>query len=85
MAKEYQFSWKCKIPEQLLQGDVFDRYDDVSLESILSYSFVGDGVSWICRVTVKFEDMGFYIVWEPKGRDAGVLDLVTVFGEFSTH
>lgn len=28
---------------------------------------------------MRFEDMGFYIVFEPKGKDALVLDLVTVW------
>lgn len=31
---------------------------------------------------VRFEDMGFYIVWEPKGKDAGIIDLVTVSHHF---
>ncbi|KAI6189843.1 Phosphoinositide phospholipase C [Aphelenchoides bicaudatus] len=66
MAKEYQFNWRPKIPDQLIQGDVFDRYDDESCTLDLSCS-------------VRFEDMGFYIVFEPKGKDALVLDLVTVW------
>ncbi|KAI6213623.1 Phosphoinositide phospholipase C [Aphelenchoides besseyi] len=66
MAKEYQFSWRSKLPDQLAQGEVFDRYDDET--GILDMS-----------CPVRFEEMGFYIVWEPKGREAGVLDLVAVW------
>ena len=29
MAKEYQFNWRTKVPEALLKGAYFDRYDDV--------------------------------------------------------
>lgn len=29
MAKDYQFKWRANLPELLLNGDVFDRYDDV--------------------------------------------------------
>ncbi|CAD5231893.1 unnamed protein product [Bursaphelenchus xylophilus] len=66
MAKEYQFNWRSKIPEQLLEGDVFDRFDDETSTLDLS-----------CHV--YFEESGFYIVWNPKGKDAGVLDLVQVW------
>lgn len=27
---------------------------------------------------VRFEELGYYIVWEPKGKDAGLLDLTQV-------
>lgn len=30
---------------------------------------------------VRFEEYGYYVVWEPKGKDAGVLDLIQVFCE----
>lgn len=29
MAKEYQFNWRTKVPDALLKGAYFDRYDDV--------------------------------------------------------
>jgi hypothetical protein len=29
MAKEYQFSWRSAVPEALLKGAYFDRYEEV--------------------------------------------------------
>uniref|UniRef100_A0A914DIC6 Phosphoinositide phospholipase C n=1 Tax=Acrobeloides nanus TaxID=290746 RepID=A0A914DIC6_9BILA len=66
MAKEYQFNWRPQIPEILLKGDVFDRYDD-------------ETATLDVGCPVRFEEYGFYIVWEPKGKDAGVLDLLQVW------
>lgn len=54
------------MPETLLNGDLFDRYDDETNTLDLS-----------CHV--QFEDCGFYIVWSPKGKDAGVLDVVNLW------
>lgn len=66
MAKEYQFSWRPKVPDKLLEGDCFDRFDDETGQLDLS-----------CRVFV--EECGFYIAWQPKGKDTSVLDLVQVW------
>ena len=29
MAKAYEFNWKPQVPERLLKGDLFDRWDEV--------------------------------------------------------
>ncbi len=62
--KDYQFK-SNRIPELLLAGDTFDRYDDETNTLDLSC---------VCRI----EEYGFYLVWEPKGKDAGLLDLTQV-------
>jgi hypothetical protein len=53
MAKEYQYNWRMKIPDQLLQGDIFDRYDDVSFWlrlKFLTLSFFRNPAHSICPV-----------------------------------
>ncbi|KAI1722922.1 phosphatidylinositol-specific phospholipase c, X domain-containing protein [Ditylenchus destructor] len=57
-----------KVPEVLLNaaGHLFDRYDDET--NTLDLNCI-----------VRFEELGYYIVWEPKGKDAGLLDLTQVW------
>lgn len=66
MAKEYQFKWRQTLPEILATGDIFDRFDDETNSLDVS-------------CPVRFDESGYYIVWEPKGKDAGVLDLIQVW------
>ncbi|KAI1723356.1 phosphatidylinositol-specific phospholipase c, X domain-containing protein [Ditylenchus destructor] len=57
-----------KVPEVLFNtaGHLFDRYDDET--NTLDLNCI-----------VRFEELGYYIVWEPKGKDAGLLDLTQVW------
>ncbi|KAL3079489.1 hypothetical protein niasHT_031818 [Heterodera trifolii] len=57
---------KVNIPETLLRGDVFDRYDDET-------NTLDPGC------LVRLDEYGFYLVWEPKGKDAGILDMNQVW------
>jgi|UniRef100_A0A914Q223 hypothetical protein len=66
MAKEYKFTFCSSIPKFLLDGEQFDRYDDENC--ILDIGCM-----------VKFEEYGFYLVWEPKGKDAGLLDISQIW------
>uniref|UniRef100_A0A914X3R7 Phosphoinositide phospholipase C n=1 Tax=Plectus sambesii TaxID=2011161 RepID=A0A914X3R7_9BILA len=66
MAKEYQFNWRTKVPEALLKGAYFDRYEDESTCLELNCLF-------------KVDDLGFYFYYLCEGRDAQVLDLVHVW------
>ncbi|KAI3413707.1 PLC-beta C terminal [Globodera pallida] len=66
MNKEWNWRKKVNIPEVLLQGDVFDRYDDET-------NILDPGCS------VKLDEHGFYLVWKPKGKDAGILDMTQVW------
>lgn len=64
--KESQSNCVGKIPELLLKGDAFDRYDDETATIDIS-----------CAVRV--EEYGFYLIWEPVGKDVGFLDLTQVW------
>ena len=68
MAAKEQWSWRNKIvvPDILLQGDLFDRYDDESNSLDLG-----------CPVRV--DEYGFFLVWEPRGKEAGILDLTQLW------
>uniref|UniRef100_A0A915EH13 PLC-beta PH domain-containing protein n=1 Tax=Ditylenchus dipsaci TaxID=166011 RepID=A0A915EH13_9BILA len=55
-----------ELPDLLLQGNVFDRYDDETNTLDLG-------------CTVRFDEYGFFMVWEPKGKDASLLDLTQIW------
>lgn len=60
--EQYQHNWRPKVPALLLAGDTFDRYDD-------------DTNCLDLGCSVRLEEYGFYLVWEPRGKDAGQLDV----------
>ncbi|CAI5451191.1 unnamed protein product [Caenorhabditis angaria] len=62
MAKEFQFNWKPPIPQQILQGSIFDRYDDESTCLELN-------------AQVRVDEFGFFLYWLVEGKDAVVLDM----------
>uniref|UniRef100_A0AC34RK70 1-phosphatidylinositol 4,5-bisphosphate phosphodiesterase n=1 Tax=Panagrolaimus sp. JU765 TaxID=591449 RepID=A0AC34RK70_9BILA len=66
MAKEYNFKFCPKINDVLLTGDIFDVVD-------------GDYGTLEIGCPVRFDEYGFHVVWEPKGKDAGVLDIVQIW------
>ncbi|CAD6193233.1 unnamed protein product [Caenorhabditis auriculariae] len=66
MAKEFLFNWKPAIPSLLLQGSVFDRYDDESTCLELN-------------AHVRVDEYGFFIFWVIEGKDAVVLDMGQVW------
>ncbi|VDM47311.1 unnamed protein product [Toxocara canis] len=66
MAKEYQFNWRSNIPDTLLQGSYFDRYDDESTCLDLNAHF-------------RVDEYGFFLYWACEGRDTIVLDLGQVW------
>lgn len=65
-SKEYDFRWRLDVPEELLRGATFDRWEEEA--SILSYE------TGILRVS----DNGFYIQFLVDGKDAQVYDLVQI-------
>ncbi|PAV88182.1 hypothetical protein WR25_19753 [Diploscapter pachys] len=66
MAKEFQFNWRPHIPPLLLQGTLFDRYDDESTCLDLNALF-------------RVDEYGFFLYWLLEGRDAQVLDMGQVW------
>ncbi|CAJ0948306.1 unnamed protein product, partial [Mesorhabditis belari] len=65
MAKEY----KSSIPAILLQGTLFDKYDDESTCLELNALVKVD----------EYDEYGFYLYWMVDGKDAFVLDLAQVW------
>ncbi|KAM3717071.1 1-phosphatidylinositol 4,5-bisphosphate phosphodiesterase beta-4 [Dirofilaria immitis] len=67
MAKEYQFSWKPNIPDALLKGYEFDKYDDES-------------ICLECAAFLRVDEYGFFLYWTSEERkDTSVLDLILVW------
>ncbi|VDM99722.1 unnamed protein product [Thelazia callipaeda] len=67
MAKEFQFIWKPNIPDALLSGCLFDKYDDESI-CVESDTFL------------RVDEFGFFVYWTSEERkDTSVLDLVQVW------
>ncbi|KAL3985634.1 Phosphatidylinositol-specific phospholipase C X domain family protein [Acanthocheilonema viteae] len=67
MAKEYQFSWKPNIPDALLKGYEFDKYDDES-------------ICLECGTFLRVDEYGFFLYWTSEERkDTSVLDLILVW------
>ncbi|VDO56108.1 unnamed protein product [Haemonchus placei] len=66
MAKEFQFNWRPNVPSLLLNGSVFDRYDDES-------------TSLEVNAHVRVDEYGFFLYWLIEGRDAAVLDIGQVW------
>uniref|UniRef100_A0A915MAS1 Phosphoinositide phospholipase C n=1 Tax=Meloidogyne javanica TaxID=6303 RepID=A0A915MAS1_MELJA len=62
------WSWRHKIgvPDVLLRGDLFDRYDEES-----------SSIDFGCLL--RIDEYGFFLVWEARGKEAGVLDLAQLW------
>uniref|UniRef100_A0A914N264 Phosphoinositide phospholipase C n=1 Tax=Meloidogyne incognita TaxID=6306 RepID=A0A914N264_MELIC len=62
------WSWRHKIgvPDVLLKGDLFDRYDEES-----------SSIDFGCLL--RIDEYGFFLVWEARGKEAGVLDLAQLW------
>ncbi|KAL7077403.1 hypothetical protein ACQ4LE_003243 [Meloidogyne hapla] len=62
------WSWRHKIgvPDILLRGDLFDRYDEEN-----------GSLDFGCLLRV--DEYGFFLVWEARGKEAGVLDLAQLW------
>lgn len=66
MAKEYNFKFCQKINDVLLAGDVFDIWDDSTQTLEIG-------------CPLRFDEYAFHVVWEPKGKDSVVLDIVQIW------
>ncbi|XP_071802033.1 1-phosphatidylinositol 4,5-bisphosphate phosphodiesterase beta-4-like isoform X4 [Asterias amurensis] len=62
MAKLYDFQWQTTVPDGLLNGASFDRYDEDS-----------GNVEPNCLFRV--DEYAFFIIWKSEGREGQVLDL----------
>ncbi|XP_035672368.1 1-phosphatidylinositol 4,5-bisphosphate phosphodiesterase beta-4-like isoform X1 [Branchiostoma floridae] len=65
LQKQYQFSWRPKIPQALLDGAVFHTWDEES-----------SSVEFNC--TFKTDEYGFFLYWKAEGKEGQVLEISTV-------
>lgn len=65
MAKQYDFNWRREVPEALMNGALFDRYDE-------------DTATLEQNCLFKVDEYGFFIYWKSEGRDGSVLELSQV-------
>uniref|UniRef100_A0AC35FXS5 BTB domain-containing protein n=1 Tax=Panagrolaimus sp. PS1159 TaxID=55785 RepID=A0AC35FXS5_9BILA len=77
MAKEYKFTFCSSIPKFLLDGEQFDRYDDENC--ILDIGCMVKFEEYGFYLVWEPKEYGFYLVWEPKGKDAGLLDISQIW------
>lgn len=69
MAKTYDFNWQQPVPEVLLKGQVFDRWDE--------------DTSYVERNSFfRVDEYGFFIYWSCDGKDTQVLELTQVSDVF---
>ncbi|GMS80830.1 hypothetical protein PENTCL1PPCAC_3005 [Pristionchus entomophagus] len=77
MAKEYQFNWKAPVHQLLIQGSIFDKYEDVGTLSTGSAQIDSPLVD-LCSFT-RVDDLGFFLYWHCDGKDTQLIDLATVW------
>lgn len=65
MAKAFDFLWRVPVPDHLLKGAIFDRWDEEcsALES---------------GCVVKVDEYGFFIYWKSDGKEGQVLEISQV-------
>lgn len=57
MTKKFEFNWQIPVPEQLLNGCVFDRWTEEK-----------DNTDFEATCTFKVDEYGFFIYWKSEGR-----------------
>ncbi|XP_046981593.1 1-phosphatidylinositol 4,5-bisphosphate phosphodiesterase isoform X2 [Schistocerca americana] len=67
MTKKFEFDWRIEVPEPLLQGCVFDRWNEEK-----------DSSSFEARCLFKVDEYGFFIYWKSEGNDGDVIELCQV-------
>ncbi|XP_075234032.1 no receptor potential A [Lycorma delicatula] len=67
MTKKFEFNWHIPVPEPLLQGCVFDRWNEEK-----DSSDVEPGCLF------KVDEYGFFIYWKSDGREGDVIELCQV-------
>ncbi|KAF8386215.1 egl-8 [Pristionchus pacificus] len=77
MAKEYQFNWKANVHQLLIQGSIFDKYEDVGTLSTGSAQMDSPLID-LCSHT-RVDEMGFYLYWHCDGKETQLIDLATVW------
>lgn len=55
MSKPYEFNWRPLIPDRLLKGEIFDRWEEET--GILEEN-----------VLFRVDEYGFFLYWQPEGK-----------------
>lgn len=65
MSKAYEFNWRPNVPARLLKGELFDRWEEETglLEE---------------NVLFRIDEFGFFLYWQPEGKDGQILELTHV-------
>ncbi|XP_073980510.1 no receptor potential A isoform X1 [Rhodnius prolixus] len=67
MTKKFEFNWHVPVPEPLLQGCVFDRWNEDKDSSDIEPNCL-----------FKVDEYGFFIYWKSEGREGDVIELCQV-------
>lgn len=67
MTKKFEFNWHIPVPEPLLQGCVFDRWNEDKDSSDIEPNCL-----------FKVDEYGFFIYWKSDGREGDVIELCQV-------
>ncbi|KAL1138525.1 hypothetical protein AAG570_008588 [Ranatra chinensis] len=67
MTKKFEFNWHIQVPEPLLQGRVFDRWNEDK-----------DSSDFEPNALYKVDEYGFFIYWKSEGREGDVIELCQV-------
>ncbi|GMT12242.1 hypothetical protein PFISCL1PPCAC_3539 [Pristionchus fissidentatus] len=77
MAKEYQFNWKPTVHPLLIQGSIFDKFEDVGTLSTGAAQLDSQLIDYNAHARV--DDCGFFLYWHCDGKDSQLIDLATVW------
>jgi len=86
MSKPYDFNWQPSVPTRLLKGELFDRWEDVSLNLFqdtetnffLIYIIIQETGLLEENVLFRIDEYGFFLYWQTEGKDGQVLELTHV-------
>lgn len=68
MTKKFEFNWHVPVPEPLLQGCVFDRWNEDKDSSDIEPNCL-----------FKVDEYGFFIYWKSEGRVSALLSFFTFY------
>ena len=79
MAKVYDFQWQIVIPEDLQQGCMFDRWEEVLHHRLINpqgWHFINviilqETGNFEPNCLVKVDEYGFFIYWKSEGKVCG--------------
>jgi phosphatidylinositol phospholipase C beta len=55
MSKPYEFNWRPVVPNRMLKGEIFDRWEEET--GVLEEN-----------VLFRVDEYGFFLYWQPEGK-----------------